>query len=51
MGVMTSRLLKNTEGTRTPLFDLYRRDGDGLGEIVATGLALDDLLVKVRTLG
>jgi sulfite reductase (ferredoxin) len=50
-GVLTSRLVKNPDGSRSPYFDLYRRSGDGLGTAVAGGLTLEELLAAARQLG
>jgi sulfite reductase beta subunit-like hemoprotein len=50
-GVLTSRLVKNPDGNRSPRFDFYRRSGDGLGVAVAEGLTLEELLAEVRQLG
>ena len=51
VGIMTGKLVKAEDGSRTPLFDLYRRNGDNLGTAVATGLDLDGLLAEVTRLG
>jgi sulfite reductase beta subunit-like hemoprotein len=51
VGIMTSKLVKGDDGSRTPRFDLYRRSGDGLGEAVAVGLELEEMLTEVRKLG
>ncbi|MHB8709563.1 MAG: nitrite/sulfite reductase [Desulfuromonadales bacterium] len=51
IGIMTSKLVKADDGTRSPRFDLYRRTGDNLGTAVAAGLAQEDLLAEVRKLG
>lgn len=50
IGILTGKLVKNDDGSRTPLFDLYRRTGDGFGQAVATGLRLDQLLARVTSL-
>ena len=51
VGILTSRLVKDERGERSPRFDLYRRRGPGLGEAVASGLELAELLAEVRQLG
>ncbi|TLM68117.1 MAG: nitrite/sulfite reductase [Deltaproteobacteria bacterium] len=51
VGVVTSKLVKEEDGNRTPRFDLYRRSGEGLGEAVDSGLTLDQLLTEVARLG
>ena len=51
VGIMTSKLVKAEDGSRAPLFDLYRRNGDNLGMAVATGLDLEVLLAEVARLG
>lgn len=50
IGIMTGKLIKNENGSRTPLFDLFRRTGTGLGEKIADGLDLDGLLAETRRL-
>jgi len=51
VGIMTGKLVKAEDGSRMPLFDLYRRSGDGLGTPVATSLDLERLLAEVARLG
>lgn len=51
LGVVTSSLAKADDGRRTPVFDLYQRSGDGLGEPVATGLDLQELLARISRFG
>ncbi|NJC87114.1 MAG: nitrite/sulfite reductase [Desulfuromonas sp.] len=51
VGIMTGKLVMAEDGSRTPRFDLYRRNGDGLGAAVATGLDLTSLLAEVGKLG
>ncbi|MCM2265855.1 MAG: nitrite/sulfite reductase [Desulfuromonadales bacterium] len=51
VGIITGKLVKADDGSRTPRFDLYRRNGDGLGTAVATGLDLNGLLAEVGKLG
>lgn len=50
-GVLTGRLVKADDGSRSPRFDLYRRTGDGLGRPVASGLDLAALLNEIGRLG
>ena len=47
VGIVTGRLAKNDDGSRTPLFDLYRRGGEGLGQLCCSGLDLEALLTQV----
>jgi sulfite reductase beta subunit-like hemoprotein len=51
VGIMTSGLVKEDNGERTPRFDICRRDGEGLGTVVDHSLTLDELCGKVRELG
>lgn len=51
VGIVTGKLVKADDGSRTPLFDLYRRTGDGLGTAVATGLDGEALIEEVARLG
>lgn len=51
MGIITSGLVKEDNGERTPRFDVCRRGGEGLGTIVEQSLTLDELCGKVRQLG
>lgn len=50
IGIVAAKLCPDGNGTRTPLFDLYRRNGEGLGEVFANGLDLEKLLGQVRLL-
>ncbi len=46
IGIIASKLKREGE-TRVALYDLYRREGDGLGEAVASGLTEEELLAQV----
>ncbi len=48
IGIVASRSRKDEDGGRTPLFDLYRRDGEGLGSRVAEQLPLTELLSVIE---
>lgn len=50
-GISTSKKIPGPDGLRRPLFDLYRREGRGLGEKTAEGLDIDQLLQTIQTLG
>jgi sulfite reductase beta subunit-like hemoprotein len=50
-GILAVKSLKGEDGVRRPLFDLYRRDGEGFGKAVRQGLSLEDLLQAVADLG
>jgi sulfite reductase beta subunit-like hemoprotein len=47
MGIVTTRFVAGDDGERRPLFDLYRRQGGGLGTAVERGLDLDGLVRMV----
>lgn len=49
-GILVSKLVKDEEGSRHPLFDLLRREGEGFGRPVRQGLSLDELLEEVSAL-
>jgi hypothetical protein len=51
MGIVSSNLVKDEDGGRTPRFDVYRLSGEGLGAVVERSLTLDELSRKVRELG
>lgn len=51
IGIVSSNLVKDEDGGRTPRFDICRLDGEGLGTIVERSLTLNDLCSKVRELG
>ena len=43
IGILTKKLATTPEGGRQPLFDLYRREGEGLGCCVAAALSEEEL--------
>ena len=47
-GIVTVKSVRGEDGTRSPRFDLYRREGEGFGERIAEAMALDDLLEEIR---
>lgn len=49
-GIVCSSLPKDEQGQRFPRFDLYRRSGNGLGEVVERSLTLDELCSRVRAI-
>ena len=49
-GIVTTKLQKEKDGRRVPLFDLYQRYGEALGERIAEELTKDELLAAVRKL-
>jgi len=51
LGIVSSSLVKDDSGERSPRFDIYRLDGDGLGALVERSLTLDELCSRVRGLG
>jgi ferredoxin-nitrite reductase len=51
VGVVSSSLARDDDGGRTPRFDLYRLNGEGLGTSTECALTLDELCAKVRNLG
>ena len=51
IGVVSTSLVKDEEGNRTPRFDLHRLGVEGLGKIVESCLTLDELCSKVREIG
>lgn len=51
VGIVSSSLVKDEDGERTPRFDICRRDGGGLGTVVESSLTLDELCRRVRELG
>jgi sulfite reductase beta subunit-like hemoprotein len=51
VGIVTARLHKTPDGLRAPHFNLYRRDGAGLGTRIASDLSLEGLLDAARGLG
>lgn len=48
VGIVAAKLAADDDGGKTPRFDLYRRDGAGLGQKVEESLPLGELLEKVR---
>jgi ferredoxin-nitrite reductase len=50
VGIVSSSLVKDEQGERTPRFDLYRRSDAGLGSIVERSLTLDELCGKVTAI-
>ncbi|HCE66436.1 MAG: nitrite reductase [Geobacteraceae bacterium GWC2_55_20] len=50
-GIVSSSLVKDDQGRRTPCFDLYRLGNKGLGSIVDHSLTLDELCDRVREIG
>jgi ferredoxin-nitrite reductase len=51
VGIVSSSLVKDDNGDRTPRFDLYRLTNEGLGTATEHSLTLDELCAKVRELG
>ena len=47
VGIVSSRLTTSESGDKVPLFDLYRRSGNGLGGRVHERLTLAELLTEV----
>lgn len=43
VGIIASKSIKNEEGDRTPRYDFYRRQGEGLGECLVKHLSEDQL--------
>ncbi|MDT8442333.1 MAG: nitrite/sulfite reductase [Desulfuromonadales bacterium] len=50
IGIMTSGLQTGDNGERQALFTLYRRQGDGLGQILAADLDRDQLFRRLHSL-
>ena len=48
VGIVAARLVAADDGSRAPRFDLYRRDGLGLGRKVLESLTYEELLEKVK---
>ncbi|MBT1073599.1 nitrite/sulfite reductase [Pelotalea chapellei] len=44
IGIMTSGLVKEADGERTPRFDVFRSTGDGLGTRIAASQNLEEML-------
>jgi len=51
VGIVSSSLVKDDDGGRTPRFDVYRLSSEGLGTVVERSLTLDELCSKVREIG
>jgi sulfite reductase beta subunit-like hemoprotein len=51
VGILAIKSVKGEDGERRPLFDLYRREGEGFGHPIRRGLTLPDLLQAVTDLG
>ncbi|MBI5484339.1 MAG: nitrite/sulfite reductase [Deltaproteobacteria bacterium] len=51
IGIVSSSLVKDEQGERTPRFDLYRPNSEGLGSAFEHSLTLDELCSKVREIG
>jgi len=51
VGILTSKRRKSDDGITEPLFCLYRRRGEGLGESVAEDLDLETLLEHIARIG
>jgi sulfite reductase (ferredoxin) len=50
-GIVTSRLVAEESGLRTPRFDLYRPLSDGLNQKTETALTLEELIATIRKIG
>lgn len=51
VGIVVSRLVAGDDGQRTPRFDVYRSEEDGLGRRTEEGLSLAGLLAVVQQFG
>lgn len=51
VGIVSSSLVKDEHGRRSPRFDLYRSGGEGLGKVRESSLTLEELCGKVREIG
>jgi ferredoxin-nitrite reductase len=51
VGIVSSSLVKDGSGERTPRFDICRLHGEGLGTVVEQALTLDEVCGTVRELG
>lgn len=49
-GILTSGLVAEEGGRRTPRFDLYRPAGEGLNRKTASHVTLEELLATIRTI-
>ena len=50
-GILASGLVKGDDGSRSPRFQLYRNQAEGLGEVMSSNLSTEELLDAVRSLG
>ena len=50
IGIVSARLAVGEDGVRSPRFDVYQRDGGGLGTKVLEALTQEELLAKAGTL-
>lgn len=51
VGIVSSNLVKDEDGGRTPRFDVYRLSGEGFGTTIERSLRLDELCNIVQDLG
>ena len=51
VGIVSSGLVKDGQGERTPRFDLYRLGDEGLGRVVESSLTMEELCSKVSEIG
>lgn len=51
IGIVSSALVKDAQGERTPRFDLYRRDNGGLGSVTLRSLTQAELCSTVQEIG
>jgi len=47
-GISTSKLVAGDDGQRSPRFDIFRGQADGLGQRAETGLTLEELIAGLR---
>ena len=47
VGILTTSLRADADGTREPRFSLYRRSGDDFGTVIAANLTEEDLLLHL----
>lgn len=50
-GIISVANRPDADGQRRPLFDLYRRQGEGFGQTVASNLTLEQLLAATAAIG
>jgi len=48
IGIVTKKLIATEEGTKEPRFDLFRRDGEGLGRCIAEEIDAEALYEAIR---